>query len=81
MLELNKSEYAKNLKEPSFEEDEAENGYPKDTQENNVTKASNTNGALYVLEFKYTLILVTFVRYLQKMTSPICLDFKTDELS
>ena len=37
MLEFNESEYTKNLKEPSFEEDEAENGYQKDTQENNVT--------------------------------------------
>ena len=37
MLEFNESEYTKNLKECSFEEDEAENRYQKDTQENNVT--------------------------------------------
>ena len=39
MLGLSESEFTKNLKEPSLEEDEAENGYQKDTQENNVTKA------------------------------------------
>ena len=37
MLELNNSEYTKNFKKLSFEEDEAENGYQNDTQENNVT--------------------------------------------
>ena len=75
MLELNKSEHTKNLKKPSVEEDEAGNGYQNDTQENNVTKASKTDGARSVLEFEYTLILVTFVRYVQKTTSPICLFF------
>ena len=64
------------MKKLSFEEDEAENGYQNDTQENNVTKASKTDGARYVLEFEYTWILVTFVRYVQKTTSPICLNFK-----
>ena len=63
MLGLSESGFTKNLKEPSLEEDEAENGYQKDTQENKLTKASNANGALYVLEFKYTVILATFVRY------------------
>ena len=48
MLGLSESDFTKNLKEPSHEEDEAENGYQKDTQENKVTKASNANGALYV---------------------------------
>ena len=76
MLELNKREYTKNLKKPSFEEDEAENGYQNDTQENNVTMDSETDGARYVLEFEYTVFFVTFVRYVQKTTSPICLNFK-----
>ena len=77
MLELNKSEYSKSLKKPSFAEDEAENGYQNDTQENKVTKAPKTDGARYVLEFEYTLILVTFARYVQKTTSPICLNCET----
>ena len=50
MLEVIESDFTVNLKEPSLEEDEAENGYQKVTQENTVTKASNANGALYVLE-------------------------------
>ena len=75
MLELNKSEHTKNLKKPSFEEDEAENGYQNHAQENNVTKASKTDGARYVSEFEKTLILVTFARYVQKTTCPICLIF------
>ena len=76
MLEVIESDFTKNLKEPSLEEDEAENGYQKDTQENNVTKASNANRALYVLEFEHTVIFATFVKYVQKTTSPIRLDFK-----
>ena len=47
MLWLSESDFTKKLKEPSLEEDEAENGYQKDTQEKNMTKASNANGALY----------------------------------
>ena len=39
----------------------SENGYHKDTQENNVTKASNANGDLYVLEFEFSVFLATFV--------------------
>ena len=77
LLETNKSEYTKNLKKPSFEEDEAENGYQNDIEEYNVTKASKTDGARYVLEFEKTLILVTFVSCVQKTTFPICLKFKT----
>ena len=46
MLGLSESEFTKNLKELSLEEDEAENGYQKDTQENNVTKASKLPTAL-----------------------------------
>ena len=42
------SDYVRVCEEPSLEEDEAENGYQKDTQENNVTKASSANGALHV---------------------------------
>ena len=64
MLGLSESDFTKNLKEPSLEEDEAENGYDKDTQENNVTKALNANGALYVLEIEFSVILATFVRFL-----------------
>ena len=45
MLELSESVCTKNLKEHSLEENEAENGYQKEAQENNVTKASNANGA------------------------------------
>ena len=37
---------------PSLEEDETENGYQKDTQENNATKASNSNSALTFVNFK-----------------------------
>ena len=62
------SDYVRVIEEPSLEEDEAENGYQKDTQENNKTKASSANGALHVLEFKYFVILATFVRYVQKTT-------------
>ena len=73
MLELSKSELTKILKKLSFEEDEAENGYQNDTQENNVTMDSETDGARYVLEFEFSSFLVTFRRYVQKTTSPICL--------
>ena len=46
------SDFVRVSEEPSLEKDEAENGYQKDTQENNVTKASSSaNGALHVLEF------------------------------
>ena len=45
-LGLSESDFTKNLKEPSLEEDEAENGYQKDTQEKNMTKASNAKKAL-----------------------------------
>ena len=45
-------------------------------QESNVAKASNDNGAVYVLEFEYTVILATIARYIQKTTSPIHLVFK-----
>ena len=69
--------YTKNLKKPSFEEDDAENGYLNDTQENKVTMDSETDGAQYVLEFEYTLFFVTFTRYVQKTTSPICRNLKT----
>ena len=71
MLGLSESDFTKNLKERSLEEDEAENGYQKDTRENNVTKASTANGTLYVLDFELSVILATFVRYIQKTTSPI----------
>ena len=63
------SDYVRVIEEPSLEEDEAENGYPKDTQENNVTKASNANGALHDLKLKYSVILATFVRYVHVSTS------------
>ena len=43
VLELSESECTKNLMEPSIKEDAAENGYQQDTQEDNVTKASNAN--------------------------------------
>ena len=76
MLGLSESDCTKNLKEPSLEEDEAENGYQKDTQENNVTMASNANGTLYVLEFEFSVILATFVWKTQKTTSPNRLVFK-----
>ena len=46
------SNYVRVSEEPSLEEDEAENGYQKDTQENHVIKASSANGALHVLEPK-----------------------------
>ena len=75
MLEVIESDFTKNLKENSLEEDDAENGYLKDTQENNVTKASKANGALYVLEFEHTVIFATLVKYVQKTTSPTRLDF------
>ena len=71
------SDYVRVSEEPSVEEDEAENGYQKDTQENNVTKAFSANGVLHVCEFKYFVILATFVRYVQKMTSRISLNFET----
>ena len=60
---------------PGAAEDEAENGYQKDTQENNVTKASSANGALYVLEFEHVVILANFVRCVQNTTSHISLSF------
>ena len=66
MITHHTSDYVRVSEEASFEEDEAENGYQKDTQENNVTKASSANGALHVLEFKYFVILATIVRYVQK---------------
>ena len=75
LLEINKSEYTKNLKKPSFEEDETENGYLNDTQGNNVTVDSETNGARDVLEFEFTLFVVTFMTYVQETTCPICLIF------
>ena len=56
-------------------EDETENGCLNDTQENKVTMDSETDGARYALEFEYTLFVVTFMRYIQKRTSPICLNF------
>ena len=64
LTKMRKLWFAKNLKEPFLEEDEAENGYQKDTQENNVPKASNANGTLYVLDFELSVILATFVRYI-----------------
>ena len=76
MLGLSESDFTKNLKEPSLEEDEAENGYQKDTQEKNMTKTSSVNGALYVFEFEFSVFLATFVRYLQKTTSPTRLVFR-----
>ena len=57
-------------------EDEVDNGYQKDTMENNVTKASNANDALYVLEFENIAILANFVRCVQKTTSRISLNFE-----
>ena len=56
------------------EEDETENGYLNDTQENKVTIDSETDGARYDVEFEYTLFVVTFMRYVQKATSPIYLN-------
>ena len=41
-----------------------------------MTKASNANGALYVLEFERTVIFATFAKCVQKTTSPTRLDFK-----
>ena len=76
LLEINKSEYTKNLKKPSCEEDETENGYLNDTQENKVTVDSETDGARDVLEFEFTLFVVIFMTHVQETTSPICLIFK-----
>ena len=156
MREVIERDFTKNLAEPFLTEDEAENGYQKAIQENNVTKVSkeqdvkyeeqecanlkkfadestserdstnaefsamvqhNTklnnirvvkektheekmrrrtadtagskealasisekyrkiNGSLDVLEFQHAVIFVTFVKYVQKTTSPIRLDFK-----
>ena len=42
-----------------------------------MTKASNANGDLHVLEFECTVILATFVRYVQKTTSHISFNFET----
>ena len=42
-----------------------------------MTMDSETDGARYVLEFEKTLFLSTFLRYVQKTTSPICLNFQT----
>ena len=81
MLEVIERDFTKSLKEPSLEEDEAESGYQKDTQENNVTKASNANGALYVLEFEHTVIFATSVKYVQKTTSPFVLISKQSRRS
>ena len=76
MLEVIERYSTKNLAELDLAEDEAENGYQKVTQENNVTKASNANGALYIFEFEHTVIFANFVKYVQKTTSPIRLDLK-----
>ena len=42
-----------------------------------MTKASNANGALHVVKIKNSVILATFVRYVQKTTSHINLIFET----
>ena len=70
MPEVIQKDSTKNLAEPSLAEDEAGNGCQKVTQENNVTKASNANGARYVLEFEHTVIFETFVKYVHK-TRPL----------
>ena len=58
-------------------EDETESGHLNDTQENKVTMYSETDGAWYALQFEYSMFVVTFVRYVQKTTSHICLNFET----
>ena len=40
-------------------------------------KYRNPNGSLDALEFNHAVFFVTFVNYVQKTTSSICLDFKT----
>ena len=77
MPRLSKSDFTKNSKGPSLEEDEADNGYQKDTQENNVTKVSNANDGMNVLECESAVILATLLRYVQKPTSHISLNFET----
>ena len=47
MLEVIESVFTKKLAEPSLAEDEAENGYQKATQENNVTKVSKEQDVEY----------------------------------
>ena len=40
-------------------------------------KYRKPNGSLDALELNHAVFFVTFVNYVQKTTSPICLDFKT----
>ena len=47
MLDVIERDFSKNLAEPSLAEDEAENGYQKATQENNVTKVSKEQDVKY----------------------------------